>query len=245
MNDQVKGLEPKSVPSWFPIAGYAAGGVTLLFFMYVATSQQVQPTFAHVIVTALGVALAAAFLGGDAAAKGSLPIPLLKEQPMAFTVGGGIATFVIVLVLGSALFLGQDPRARVSVRAVPEVVSIAPLPEAERAKYPGIYGFQAVTYEFREVGGTDVDFNVQTYQFFTLDGRPVNDVSREHRLLDGGFTVPARSSHSYTDNHGIGDAIVERAREIGVKAINLKTVFLGTDSEGRTYELPAVLLIYL
>jgi hypothetical protein len=248
MHDVVEKPAPKGVPSWFPIAGYAAGAVTLLFFMYVALFQPAQPIFAHVIVTALGVALAAAFIGGDAAAKGSVPIPWIKNDPMAFTVAGGIGTFVIVLVLGWALFLNNaspSPRARVSVRAIPETIRVEPLTVADREKYQSIYGFGGATYEFRETAGTDIDFKTQNYQFFTLDGRPISDLAREHRLLDGGFTVPANATYSYSDNHAIGDDIVQRSRELGVKAMNLKTTFLGTDSEGRNYEVPAVLLIYL
>ena len=98
---------PTHIPSWFPIAGYAAGATTLLFFMYVALFQQGPPTFAHVIVMAIGIGLAATFLGGDAAAKGYLPIPFLNSNPLAVSVGGGIGAFLITLVAGATLFLKQ------------------------------------------------------------------------------------------------------------------------------------------
>jgi len=101
---------PSDVPKWFPIAGYAAGVITLLFFMYVAAVQQGQANFAHVIVVAVGVALAAVFLGGDAAAKGAITLPFMKDNPLGFAFTGGIAVFVVVLGLGWALFLrGQSP----------------------------------------------------------------------------------------------------------------------------------------
>lgn len=94
-----------TVPPWFPIAGYVAGLATLLFFMYVALFQPGPATFAHIFVSAFGTALSAAFLGGDAAAKGHLPIPFLNNNPLAVSATGGIAVFIIVLLLGSILFL--------------------------------------------------------------------------------------------------------------------------------------------
>lgn len=104
----------QSVPAWFPVAGYGAGFLTLLFFMYVALFGTGPATFAHVSVLALGCALAAAFLGGDASAKGHLPIPFLNNHPLAVSATGGIAVFIIVLVLGYALFIrpqSNKPRA--------------------------------------------------------------------------------------------------------------------------------------
>lgn len=94
-----------NVPSWLPIAGYIAGLVTLLFFMYVALFQPGPATFAHIFVGAFGCAMAAAFLGGDASAKGHLPIPFLNNHPLATSATGGIAVFIIVLVLGYTLFI--------------------------------------------------------------------------------------------------------------------------------------------
>lgn len=97
---------PGPVPAWFAVAGYASGLLTLLYFMYIA-SQDVEATFAHVIVVALGVALAVSFLGGDAMAKGRLPLPLVKVAPISFSVGGGVAVFVIVTLLGRWVFLAD------------------------------------------------------------------------------------------------------------------------------------------
>jgi hypothetical protein len=58
--------------------------------------------FLVTVVLALGTALSSAFLGGTAAAAGKIPI--FKDSPMKFTVTGGIAAFVIVLVLGHFLY---------------------------------------------------------------------------------------------------------------------------------------------
>jgi hypothetical protein len=96
-------------PSWAPIAGAIFGGVTLVFFMALVVAgvmgyQIAQgSTFALNAILALGVALAAAFLGGDAAAKGNLPIPLLQDRPVEFAIGGGLAAFVIIFLIANAL----------------------------------------------------------------------------------------------------------------------------------------------
>jgi hypothetical protein len=87
------------IPSWFQPAGFACGVATLGFFMWLAATNVTQVTFAHQAVIALGMALAAAFIGGDAAAKSK--IPFFKNSPIAISASGGIAVFVIVFALVS------------------------------------------------------------------------------------------------------------------------------------------------
>jgi hypothetical protein len=87
------------IPSWFQPAGFACGVATLGFFMWLAAKNVTEPTFAHQAVIALGMALAAAFIGGDAAAKSE--IPFFKNSPIAISASGGIAVFVIVFALVS------------------------------------------------------------------------------------------------------------------------------------------------
>lgn len=101
---------PGTVPKWFPIAGYASAAGTLGFFMYVALFQSGRPNFAHIVVMAFAAGLATTFLGGDAAATGEIPTPFLKSNPIAFSATGGIAVFLIVLLLGWTLFL-RDGRS--------------------------------------------------------------------------------------------------------------------------------------
>jgi hypothetical protein len=97
------------VPSWFPIAGYIAGICTLLFFMAlviigVLGKEIPQNTrFIVIVVMALGLALSFAFIGGSAAASGKLPV--FKNSPVKFSAGGGIAVFVIVLLLGKLVYM--------------------------------------------------------------------------------------------------------------------------------------------
>jgi hypothetical protein len=97
-----------TVPGWFLVAGVVFGGLTLLFFMVLVVASIFKATipsesrFLVVVVLALGTALSSAFLGGSAAAAGKVPI--FKNSPMKFTVTGGIAAFIIVLVLGHFLY---------------------------------------------------------------------------------------------------------------------------------------------
>jgi hypothetical protein len=101
------------VPPWFPVAGLMFGGVGGIFLMILVIlavlGREVPPgsRFVFVALLALIVAFSAAFLGGAAAAKGSLPLPFARDKPIAFGVTGGVATFVIVLVLGYLLYSNQ------------------------------------------------------------------------------------------------------------------------------------------
>lgn len=99
------GSGPK-VPPWFAIAGYAAGLLTLLFLMALVVAGvlghevKCDTRMLVVFVMSLALALATAFIGGDQAAKGSLPLPFVSERPIAFTVSAGIAVFVVAVLLG-------------------------------------------------------------------------------------------------------------------------------------------------
>jgi hypothetical protein len=104
------GRDETKFPDWAPIAGAIFGIVVLVFFMgIVLLTMNGHPLpstarFPIISVLALGVALAAAFLGGDATARGNIPIPFAKDNPVAFAVGGGIAAFVIVFLIATYEF---------------------------------------------------------------------------------------------------------------------------------------------
>jgi Fic family protein len=91
--------------------GAAFGGGTLVFFMalvFLSAGGHPVPGDARylvVIVLALSGALSAGFLGGNASARGAIPIPTLNEHPLAVAFTGGIAVLIALLVLGSRLFL--------------------------------------------------------------------------------------------------------------------------------------------
>jgi hypothetical protein len=96
-------------PPWAQRAGFGVGAATLLFFMvlvFVANAGGLHPATRVPIacVLALGVSLAVAFIGGDAVANGSLPLPVAEGNAMKFSVTGGIGAFVIVFVLAASLF---------------------------------------------------------------------------------------------------------------------------------------------
>jgi len=98
---------------WIIVLGSIFGGVTLLFFMGLAllsvAGHQVpcESRFLVVAVIAFGASLSVAFLGGAAAAKGVLPLPFASQHPISFSVSGGIAVLVMLLLLSNNLFV-QD-----------------------------------------------------------------------------------------------------------------------------------------
>jgi hypothetical protein len=121
-----------NVPPWFPIAGYAAGAVTLLFLMaLVLVDKNIESPaarFALVTVVALGCALSFTFIGGSAAAHGGIPLPFARSRPIQFSVGGGIAVFVIVWLLGYNLFIAGSevsPKKKGSTQESPPAL-VAP-----------------------------------------------------------------------------------------------------------------------
>ena len=89
------------IPPWFAKAGFTSGAVTLAFLMLLVAasifghSVPSESRFLVSLVFSLGASLAVTFLGGEIAAKGS--IPLLAEHPIAFSATGGVATLVILL----------------------------------------------------------------------------------------------------------------------------------------------------
>jgi len=91
-------------PSWFPIAGFITGALTLIFFMVISLlgmfphAVPLDDRFIVVIVLAFGLAMSFSFIGGSAAASGR--IPFFQKSPIRFSAGGGIAVFVVVLLTG-------------------------------------------------------------------------------------------------------------------------------------------------
>jgi hypothetical protein len=94
----------RAVPSWFPFVGvlFAASTIlTLLYLMFGEALPQDRKFFFDAWL-ALSIACSAAFLGGNAAAEGKLP--LMKATPLQFSAGGGIAIFMIILALTTYLY---------------------------------------------------------------------------------------------------------------------------------------------
>jgi hypothetical protein len=93
------------------LAGFIVGFTTLLFFMgivllsFAGRTIPCSARFLVVVVLALGAAMASAFIGGSAAAKGSIPLPYHAASPIRFGVGGGVAVLILVLVIGWWLYV--------------------------------------------------------------------------------------------------------------------------------------------
>lgn len=88
-----------TVPRWFPVAGVAFAAVTVLFLMYLVVAEPPREESRRVfdVLMALCVASASAFLGGTAAARGS--IPFFRDSPVQFSAVGGVAVFVVVFLI--------------------------------------------------------------------------------------------------------------------------------------------------
>lgn len=91
--------------------GAVLGTLALLFFMVLVIMSawgRVVPResrYLVVIVLALSGALSVGFLGGNASARGVIPIPFVEERPLAVAFTGAIAVLVALLVLGQRLFM--------------------------------------------------------------------------------------------------------------------------------------------
>lgn len=114
-DDPEGGGESSRRPRYALIAGYFAGGLTLLFFMWlVVLSIRGQPVpceerFLPIAVLALGTALAFGFIGGSAKAEGTLPnIPGI-DSPITFALAGGVAALLVVLSVGWILYADDCP----------------------------------------------------------------------------------------------------------------------------------------
>ena len=100
---------PNAVPTWFPITGAVLGALTLFFFMAILLMTMfnhpvpASGQFIVVIILSFGLAMSFSFVGGSAAASGR--IPFFKDSPVQFAVGGGVAVFVIALLLGWKMYV--------------------------------------------------------------------------------------------------------------------------------------------
>jgi hypothetical protein len=95
-----------SFPSWAlrAAAGCALAATVVLVALGTLTLLGRAPSLAlglaGVTVVSLGLALASAFVGGDAAAKRRIPLVACQRRPVAFSAAGGAMVFVLLLALG-------------------------------------------------------------------------------------------------------------------------------------------------
>ena len=101
--------QPQQAPPWFPKAGFASAAAAFLFLVgliLLAIFAKEVPASAKILVDAaiaIAVACAFAFFGGAAHAEGKIPF-LKGHEPVRFATEGGIATFVITLLLLGSLY---------------------------------------------------------------------------------------------------------------------------------------------
>lgn len=122
-------------PAWAFVTGALFGGLTLLFFMalvLLAAFDRPIPCesrFLVVIVLALGGALASSFIGGSAAAKGEIPLQIATRNPIGFSVVGGIAVMLLLMVAGhfgyesSCTGVGNDAAAQPADAGTPSTAA--------------------------------------------------------------------------------------------------------------------------
>jgi len=99
------------VPTWVLIIGAIFGLLTLIFLMalvFMAVLGKEVPCnsrFLVAIVLSFGASLSTAFLGGTAAARGNIPLPFAKTHPVQFSVTGGIAVLILIMLICNYTFI--------------------------------------------------------------------------------------------------------------------------------------------
>lgn len=96
---------PPSLPSWVPIAGVVFGCITIIFLMSLVLLAVLgyevpcNSRFLIALLFSFSAALATAFLGGVAAAKGIIPLFDSKKYVVEFSATGGVAVLVILMLI--------------------------------------------------------------------------------------------------------------------------------------------------
>lgn len=99
----------QQAPAWFAKAGFGAAAAAFAFLVVlIVLSMFVRevPTSVKILVdiaVSIAVACAFAFIGGSAQAEGKIPF-LKGHEPVKFATNGGIATFVITLLILGTLY---------------------------------------------------------------------------------------------------------------------------------------------
>lgn len=112
--------------TWALKTGAVFGGLTLIFLMtlvFLSISGSVlngDDKYLVLLILALGCALSVSFLGGEVAARGEIPLPFATNSPVSFGVTSGVAILVIVLILGSLLYLETPPEETAEAEAIIE-----------------------------------------------------------------------------------------------------------------------------
>jgi hypothetical protein len=86
------------------------GFVTLIYFVAFSILAVYQPIpcaarFPVIAILGICAAFATGFLGNYAAVQGQLPLPLVRNAPIAISAGGGLAVLIIVLIIGWYMYI--------------------------------------------------------------------------------------------------------------------------------------------
>lgn len=74
--------------------------VTLVILSLLGRAPSLAVGLVGIAAVSLGLALASAFVGGDAAAKRRIPLRACQKRPIPFSIGSGALVFVLLLALG-------------------------------------------------------------------------------------------------------------------------------------------------
>lgn len=92
--------DEQTAPKWMAIAGVIFAGITMISLLVMLFAPQDVAASRHTIFNvwiSICTASSLSFFGGNAHASGR--IPFFKDSPVEFIVVGGIAVFVITLIL--------------------------------------------------------------------------------------------------------------------------------------------------
>jgi hypothetical protein len=118
-------------PVWVLIVGVSFLGLAVIFIMVLILlgvagfplPDNVNSKFLICALLALVTSIGSGFLGGSAAASGTIPLPRILQNPISFGITGGIAVFIIVLLLSSWIYIFRDTSPSVETPKIINVVS--------------------------------------------------------------------------------------------------------------------------
>ena len=111
---------PSSIPPWVPRAGVVFGAITILLLMslvLLAVFGYEIPCNSRFLITLLFsfcVALATAFIGGTAAARGRIPLLDPNKHVVHFSVTGGGAVLIVLLLITPYVYRSDHCAPRVT-----------------------------------------------------------------------------------------------------------------------------------
>lgn len=126
--------ESRSSVLWMNIIGACFLGIAVIFIMALIVASlfdRAVPEESRFLVCsllALIMSIGSGFLGGSAVASGQISVPKFLQNPISFGLTGGVAVFVIVLILSSFAYSYLTPEKTVIVPpSTPEPPTAVPV----------------------------------------------------------------------------------------------------------------------